>query len=346
MTYRAAVIGVGRAGDTPADRTGGFKVAYMHSQQYREHPDVKLVAGADINVENLAAWQNAFDVPAGYVDHHEMLANVKPDVVSICTYVGLHATMIKDCARAGVRAILCEKPFLAAPAELELVRRLIAETGVKVAVAHIRRYQPVFQRMRELVQSGTIGRPLLYSAGLPGWDLSEWGTHWFDMFRFFNDDAPVEWVMGQARVRDARAFGHATEEQASAYMSFVGGCKALLDGGGDLVRPYDMILTGEEGEIRLLDNETLRILDATGAREETFPADGAWDDIWRATVHGLLDWLGGGAEPPTGATSALLTSELNLAAYLSAVERDRIDLPLTDTTLTEWPLELLARSRA
>jgi UDP-N-acetylglucosamine 3-dehydrogenase len=346
MTYRAAVIGVGRAGNAPADRVGGFKIAYIHSQQYRERADVELVAGADIDAENLAAWRTEFDVPAGYADHRELLAEIQPDIVSICTYVGLHATMLEDCAHAGVRAILCEKPFLAAPAELQIVRRLLAETDVKVAVAHIRRYQPVFQRIRELVQSGAIGRPLLFSAGLPGWDLSEWGTHWFDMFRFFNDDAPVEWVMGQARVRDARAYGHATEEHASAYMSFAGGCKALLDGGGDLVQPYTMILTGEDGEVRLLGNGTLRVVDADGVREESFPVDGVWDDIWRATVHSLVEWLGGGAEPTIGATSALQTSELHLAAYLSALARDRIDLPLTDLTLTEWPLESLARASA
>jgi hypothetical protein len=37
--------------------------------------------------------------------------------------------------------------------------------------------------------------------------------------------------------------------------------------------------------------------------------------------------------------------ELNLAAYLSALRGDRIDLPLADADLqvNEWPVELLAR---
>jgi hypothetical protein len=34
---------------------------------------------------------------------------------------------------------------------------------------------------------------------------------------------------------------------------------------------------------------------------------------------------------------------LNLAAYLSAVAGDRIDLPLDEFGLDEWPLEVLAR---
>ena len=346
MSYRAAVIGVGRAGARTPDRTGGFQIGYLHSRRYRELAGVELVAGADISEQNLAAWQAEFDVPSGFTDHRELLAEIQPDLVSICTFVDLHAQMLEDCARAGVRGIFCEKPFLAAPAELELVRRLVAETGVKIVVGHIRRYQPVFERMRELVQEGAIGRPLLFSAGLPGWDLAEWGTHWLDMFRFFNDDAPVEWVLGQARVRDARAYGHTTEEHAIAYLSFAGGCKALLDGGADLVQPSTMILTGEDGEIRLVGNETLRILDAEGRREETFPSGGSWDEAWRASFQGLLDWVAGGEEPTIGVTNALLTTELYLAAYLSALERDRIDLPLADLSLTEWPLEQLAKAPA
>ena len=345
--YRAAVIGVGRAGEAAGERSGGFKIGYVHATQHQAHPNVDLVAGADINDENLAAWQAEFAVPSAYTDHREMLAEIRPDIVSICTYVGLHAQMIEDCARAGVRGVICEKPFLAAPADLALVRRAVAETRLKLVVAHIRRYHPIFQRIRELIQSGTIGRPLLFSAGIPGWDLSEWGTHWLDMFRFFNDDVAVEWVLGQARVRDRRAFGHATEEHASAYFSFANGCKALLDGGGDLVRPYTMILTGEDGELRVFGDYALRIIDADGTREETYPGDGeAWNDMWRATLNGLIGWMGGGAEPTVGVTNALQTSELNLAAYLSAVERDRIDLPLADASLTEWPLELLAREHA
>jgi hypothetical protein len=165
------------------------------------------------------------------------------------------------------------------------------------------------------------------------------------MFRAFNDDAPAEWVMGQARVRDDRAFGHASEQQALAYFGFANGCKAMLDGGGDLVRPYTMILTGEDGELRLFGDYTLRLVNANGVREESFPGDGAaWNEMWRAAFDDLLAWLGGGGEPPIGVTNALLTSELNLAAYLSAVDRDRIDLPLADRSLSEWPLEQLARA--
>jgi hypothetical protein len=42
----------------------------------------------------------------------------------------------------------------------------------------------------------------------------------------------------------------------------------------------------------------------------------------------------------------LKTAELNLAAYVSCLRRDRVDLPLADPLLDEWPVEKLARLRA
>jgi hypothetical protein len=32
-------------------------------------------------------------------------------------------------------------------------------------------------------------------------NLFDWGTHWFDMLFFFNDETPVEWVIGQIDTR-------------------------------------------------------------------------------------------------------------------------------------------------
>ncbi len=62
-------------------------------------------------------------------------------------------------------------------------------------------------------------------------------------------------------------------------------------------------------------------------------------------MAGVVEWIEGGPEPLLGWSNMRRSAELNLAAYLSAVKGDRIDLPLAkdDLTLAEWPVELLAR---
>jgi len=57
----------------------------------------------------------------------------------------------------------------------------------------------------------------------------------------------------------------------------------------------------------------------------------------------LLDWIEGADEPDLGATNQLLTSELNHAAYVSALRGDRVDLPLV-CNLDRWPVDLLAET--
>lgn len=342
--FKAAVIGVGKAGAGSNAKGGGHQIGYGHGMMYQRVPRTQLVAAADINAENLAAFQEKFAVERGFSDHRKMLAEVRPDIVSLCTYVGLHRGMIEDCARAGVKGILCEKPFLPSPADCAAVRRVAAETGVKIVVAHFRRNRLAFRRARDLYNDGTIGQPVLCVAGVEGWDLSEWGSHWLDMFRFFHRDQPIRWVFGQARVRDFRGYGHAMEEHAIAYFEFENGGKGFLDGGRKMAGDQTMTLLGTEGQIQIFREAILRIDAPTGRRVEDFSKEASeqGSQPWDRMLEDLIAWLEGGTEPELGLTNMLKTSELNLAAYISAVRGDRVDLPLRDE-LAEWPVEILAR---
>ncbi len=347
-TFTAAIIGVGKA--KPAgDKREGHRVGYSHAKVYQNIPRTKLAAGADINAENLQAFRQTFGVEHGFADYREMLAKAKPNLVSICTYVGLHRQMIEDCARAGVRGILCEKPFLASPADIEAVRRVAAETGVKIMVAHFRRNLAAFQRARDLYNDGTVGQPLMCIAGIEGWDLFEWGSHWLDMIRHLHQDRPVHWVFAQTRVRGQRGYGHAMEDHGCAYFEFAGGGKAILDGGRSMNGEELMTLVGTEGTIRIFDEIKLWIETAAGRRIEEFskgPPD-PWGQAWDQMILDLIAWIERGPEPALGLTNMLKTSELNLAAYLSAIKGDRVDLPLSgdDLKLAEWPVEILARRK-
>ena len=341
--YTAAVIGVGAAVES-GKKGGGHRIGYTHGQMYRTQARTALVAAADINRENLVAFAKKFEVPHSFEDHREMLAQVRPDVVSICTYVGLHRQMIEDCARAGARAIFCEKPFANSPADLRAIQQVVRETGVKLLIAHVRRYRPACERIRQLIREGAIGTPVLFAAGIEGWDLSEWGSHWIDIFRFFLDDMPVKWVMGQARVRDQRGYGHAMEEHAVAYFEFENGCRGVVDGGRALNGEARITLVGTGATIRLLDEDRIDVLSASGHKVETFddPVSKGWHELWQPCIDGIVTWLDGGDEPRIGFTHTAGSAELNLAAYVSMVRGDRVELPLTDGS-DEWPVEELAR---
>lgn len=344
---RTGVVGVGQAGNKEGSPTGGaFRIGHAHARAYGASSRFELVAGADINADNLAYFQETFDVQ-GYPSLQAMLDAANPDVVSICTYVGLHMSMIEDCAASGVKGVVCEKPFVTSPAELNQLRKIVRNSGIKVIVPHRRRYLPAFARACEIYASGEIGAKVCVTAAIgDGWDLSEWGSHWLDMFRFFHGDTMPEWVMGQARVRGRRGFGHAMEDHAVAVMQFPGGGRAVLDVGPSyLPEGANMVLTGTEGMIIVRNERELRIFGAQGERREDYSAQHDYVGIWSTMFDTLADWISGGPAPALAFDHVAGTAELNLACYLSMVEGDRIEFPLT-SNYDEWPVEELARRKA
>ena len=62
-------------------------------------------------------------------------------------------------------------------------------------------------------------------------NLFDWGTHWFDMMFFFNDETPAEWVLGQISVEE-EIFGVPVETSGISWIRFANGVDGLLATGG------------------------------------------------------------------------------------------------------------------
>ncbi len=349
--YKAAIIGVGAAAPKSHAKGGGHKIGYEHAEALLNIPGVSLTTAADINSVNLAAFQKTFSVSSGYEDYREMLERDRPDIVGICTYMKLHAQMIEDCVGAGVKIILCEKPFVSSPAELAKVRRLLAESGTTLGIAHIRRFKPNFVKARELVAGGAVGDPVMMFGGLGGWDLAEFGSHWIDLIRFLHGDQSALYVMGQARVRDGFGYGHRMEDHAIAYFEFADGCRGLVDGGRSFAppedspvsprSPWDIRVVGTEGFLTITEGEGLALHTKNGKTwHQAAPFQNLFEDAYRSLI----------TEHETGEPSrcnfghCAPSTEISLAAYLSALTRDRVDLPLSGklAEFEQWPVDALA----
>lgn len=340
----AAIVGVGAAKGKGSPTGGAFRIGYLHAEALARSGRLRLVSAADIDPENLAAFQAKFNLDNGHPSLQAMLDAVRPDVVHICTYVGLHLSMIEACAAAGVPGIVCEKPFVNSPAELIRLRELVDETGIKIIVPHFRRHLPAFERARDIYRSGDIGERVAVTAAIgDGWDLSEWGSHWLDMFRFFHDEAMPEWVMGQARVADRRGFGHAMEDHAIAAMQFPCGGRATLEVGPSyLPDAINMVLCGTRGMVMVRDERRVTVYSSGGQVQEDFSGKHDVVAAWAGMFDQLAEWIAGGPEPELGFSHVSGTAELNLASYMSMVTGDRVDLPMRSNH-GEWPVEALAR---
>ena len=145
--FRIAFIGVGnRAGKYLSCLPADAEVAY-------------LVDPDSLRLSQAAA---KYGVPASacFLDA-ETFFSIRREVdgVIITTPDRLHHRQAAEAIRAGY-PVLLEKPAAASQAEFDDLLEESERTGVPVSVCLIMRYHPYFRRIKEIVESGEIGRIL------------------------------------------------------------------------------------------------------------------------------------------------------------------------------------------
>ena len=327
--YQVGIIGCGKP--WRSEGATGFGMSHAHAQGYNASPDCKIVALADISEENARAFQTKHGGDRIYTDYHTMLAQEQLDIVSISTWPHLHAPMVIDCAEAGVKAIHCEKPMAPTFGEAKRMVEACERNGVQLTFNHQRRFNQPFRKARELVRAGAIGTLQRIEATCD--NLMDWGTHWFDMCFFLNDETPVEWVIGQIEGRGSKQiFGLLCEGQGISHFQFQNSVTGLLITGTNAQPRLGIRLSGTSGvlEIGASEEAPLRLLGA-GQGWSTVAVDEGMHGLDKVGlgVLDLVDALKTGREPELAARRALRATELIFATYESSRRRGRIDLPLT-----------------
>jgi predicted dehydrogenase len=326
---RIGIIGCGRPWRT--EGATGFGMGHAHAKGYKELPDCEIVACADIVRDNAYSFARSYGIPKVYTDYREMLEKEKPDIVSICTWPALHCEMVVASAESGVKAIHCEKPMAPTFGESKRMVRVCEEKGVQLTFNHQRRFLAPFRKAKELIKGGVIGE-LVRIEGECG-NLFDWGTHWFDMFFFYNDETPAEWVMGQIDARKTKTvFGVKVEDQGISYFKFKNGVKAILFTGYDSSIGCANRIYGTEGviEVGVPDGPHLRYRGKGDGDWKVVPTEeGIHGDVAiRRAIADLVEALKQGREPELSARKALQATEIIFATYESSRRRARIDLPL------------------
>lgn len=330
-TLRVGIIGTGRPRKT--EGATGFGMSHWHARGYEAHPECRIVALADINQESAEAFRDAHGGDATiYTDYHEMLARENLDIVSVCTWPALHTEMVVAAAAASVRAIHCEKPMAPTYGEVRRMVEACARAGVQLTFNHQRRFSAMFRRAKELLNEGVIGELIRMEASCS--NLFDWGTHWFDMLNFYNDETPVEWVLGQVEPRDGRTyFGVTVEAQGISHFRYANGVRGLLVTGEDTGWEAQNRLVGDAGVIEVghRDGTPLRVW---GRGQSAWTAVDVSEGVpngLEAVPHGvrdLVDALFAGREPELSGQRALRATELIFATYESSRRHGRVTLPL------------------
>lgn len=125
-------------------------------------PAFNMVMGSKIqavmsrNADKARSYAQRHGVPRWYTDPQELINDPDVNAIYIATPPSSHATFAIMAMKAG-KPVYVEKPLAASYEDCIRVNRISEETGVPCYVAYYRRYLPYFQRVRQLVENGTIG---------------------------------------------------------------------------------------------------------------------------------------------------------------------------------------------
>ena len=109
------------------------------------------------NAERARSYAERHGIPRWYTDAQALLDDPEVNAVYIATPPSSHVTYAIMAMKSG-KPVYVEKPLAATYDECIRVNRVSRETGVPCFVAYYRRYLPYFQKVKEIVESGQIGK--------------------------------------------------------------------------------------------------------------------------------------------------------------------------------------------
>lgn len=329
-SYRAMVVGMGKRGK-------------HHAFAFHANPAFEVVGICDIVPDALPALAEQLGGAATGTDAAAMAAELKPDVFCFCTHPNLRLGLIEAGVRCGARLIAFEKPLAATSREAMAIRDLLdAHPGVKVVVSHQHRYGAHYRKVREIIDSGALGRVHTVYATTPGWML-HMCTHMIDYMRWYAGNPRAEWVMGQAAGRSKLTDNHPSPDYLAGVIQFEGGVRGNIECGAGAPDQPEVAkwwgknrigAQGTEGFAEVLTNGGWRAVTPQG----TMSGDGAmnYDLDMPPYIQEMADWLDGTIETHQNSfANAYAGFEIMAGLCRSAIQGGQVALPLTDAGMDE-----------
>ncbi len=320
--YKVVVVGAGKRG-------------MHHALAFQANGRFEVAGLCDLDSARLDAAASKLNVAVKGTDAREIASAVRPDVFCFCTLPTVRTSLIQTGIECGARLIAMEKPVALTSAEGFRVRDLLASSGVKAVVSHQHRYGVHYQKVKEVVASGALGRlHTVYGTGT-GW-MMHLLSHLVDYMRWFNGEAEAEWVMAQAAGRGKLTDAHPSPDYIAGFVHFANGVRGVVECGAGAPdvpevdywwRKCRIGAQGTDGFAEVLTGGGWRAVTKQGA----WSGEGCmnYDLDMPPYVQQMADWLDDETKVhPCNFESAYRGFEIMMALCRSAAGRGQVALPL------------------
>jgi len=141
---------------------GSQFAAMLHAESYKRCPDVIMHSVAAI--DNLDKFSAEYSIQNKYDDYRQMFEKENLDLLSVCVPNFLHKEIVVTAAEAGIKAIICEKPFATSIPDGKEMIEICKKNQVKLMYAEDWVFSPALIRAKEICDEGGIGDILYVKA--------------------------------------------------------------------------------------------------------------------------------------------------------------------------------------
>ena len=273
-----------------------------------QSPQSELAAVSRANPDRLDEFADAFRVRRRFARWEELVQNEDIDAVYVATPVNLHAEQTIAAAEAG-KHVLCEKPMAMNVAECDRMIAAADANGVKLGVAYYRQFYPVVKRVKEVIDSGEIGKPTVVQVDAFEWmnpdpsdsrawrlrpeiagggPMFEFGCHRIQLLLHLF--GPIQTV---SAITSNALFDREVDDTAVGSFEFANGIVATLTVSHAVMEPRDTFTVwGSEGSmhVKVLNEGDLIIRTRDNERSETHkPARNIHQPLIEDFVQALMD---------------------------------------------------------
>ena len=335
--YKAALIGCSRMGAFIDNEVPDSWGAYSHAAGYEACERTEMIACSDLRGEAMRQVGRRYGVPDDkqYLDYREMIERERPDIVSVATQPEQRAKIVVDAAERGVSAIYGEKAMAASLDEADAMVEAVERHGAVFNLGTNRRWDPGFDAMKDVIDSGRTGRLRSLIVHQTG-PLFNGASHSFDVLMWLNNDNPVSWVQAHLPNGDQVIDGERLSEDPIGHgiLQFENGVTAYALNSG---RGMEVEAVGDRGVVSGLRNGVEWHVREHGAEDHRgrsvlttgeFPAFKPASSTQRL-IEDLVRSLDTGEPPRGGVRTARANTEL-IFAFVESHARGgaRVELPL------------------
>lgn len=314
--------------------------AQNHLHAWAGMPEVELVATCDIDADCATSAARTFG-GTPYTDAAELLNQEELDFVDIATTPPTHRMMVELAAQAGVPAI-CQKPLAWDMDDAKAMVAAMESRNLPFMVHENFRFQYPMRRVKEVIDSGAIGRPFFgrisFRSDFDVYANQPWcknaermiiadvSVHQFDLTRFLLGE-PTRLFTEAIRVNP-----EIRGEDVATVLLQLPGATCIVDTSYESRSDHStypqtfVTVEGTHGTVTLGPDYHLQVVSGDGVSEEQLQipqhpwSSSPWDCIQDSVVNVQRHWidcLTTGTTPETSGADTLKVLDLTLGAYES-----------------------------